>query len=172
MERLKKAAVAAGKTTAFHCWAAVRFENRKRYRAMSEVLWPTVLPDDALLKEYMAHEEKFPFEPRQLGGKLEHELFSSEEGRQLLERELLLAGIRIRSFSQNPGRALRPLGFSAFGLGFGSTIVTYRNCPNNSPLALWWGDPNAGANHPFSKWYPLFPRKTYAPAIDLDGIDL
>jgi hypothetical protein len=34
-------------------------------------------------------------------------------------------------------------------LGFGSTIVTFRNCPNNAPLAFWAGDP----------WYPLFPRK-------------
>jgi hypothetical protein len=35
-------------------------------------------------------------------------------------------------------------------LGFGSLIVTFRNCPNNTPLALWAGDP----------WYPLFPRIT------------
>jgi hypothetical protein len=35
-------------------------------------------------------------------------------------------------------------------LGFGSLIVTYRNCPNNAPLALW-------VDHP---WYPLFPRTT------------
>ena len=35
-------------------------------------------------------------------------------------------------------------------LGFGSLVVTFRNCPNNAPLALWAGDP----------WYPLFPRRT------------
>ena len=40
--------------------------------------------------------------------------FSSEEGRQLLERELLLAGMHIRSLSQNPSPALRPLGLSPF----------------------------------------------------------
>lgn len=27
-------------------------------------------------------------------------------------------------------------------------MVTFRNCPNNCPLAFWVGDP----------WYPLFPR--------------
>lgn len=119
----------------------------------------------------MAKEQKFPFEPRQPGGKLQYNVFSSEEGRQLLERELLLAGMRIRAFCKNPNRALRPLGFSSFALGFGSMIVTFRNCPNNCPLALWWGDPHAGLNHPFSKWYPLFPRKTYATEVDFDVID-
>lgn len=171
MDRLKKAAPAAGKNVAFHCWAAVRFENRKRYRDASEVLWPATLPDDAALQEYMAQEERFPFELRRPGGKLEHNVFSSEEGRQLLERELLLAGMRIRAFCKNPSRTLRPLGFSAFGLGFGSMIVTFRNCPNNCPLALWWGDPDAGPNHPFSKWYPLFQRKTYVAEVDFDVID-
>ena len=172
IESLKKAASVAGKKVVFNCLAAVRFENRKRYRDTSEVLWPTSLPDEAALTAYMAQEEKFPFEPRRLGGQLKQNLFSSEEGRQLLERELLLAGMRIRSFCENPGRALRPLGYSAFGLGFGSMIVTFRNCPNNCPLALWWGDPEAAPSHPFSKWYPLFPRKTYAAEVDFDVIEL
>ena len=79
----------------------------------------------------------------------------------MLERELLLAGMHIRSLSQNPSPALRPLGFGPFGLGFGSTIVTYRNCPNNTPLALWWGDPQAEPAHPFARWYPLVQRRTY-----------
>jgi hypothetical protein len=44
----------------------------------------------------------------------------------------------------------RPLGLVPLQtLGFGSTIVTFRNCPNNCPLVLWAGHP----------WYPLFPRK-------------
>lgn len=171
-DRMKDEARKAGKELDFKFWAALRVENRLKYRDQSEVLWPTVIPDDADLTAYMAEEKKFPFEPRQSGGTLEHPMFTSEEGRQLLERELLLAGMRIRSFSQNPSRALRPLGFSPFGLGFGSMIVTYRNCPNNTPLALWWGDPEAAPGHPFSKWYPLLPRKTYAQEIDFDAIDL
>ncbi|WP_449265039.1 phosphoribosyltransferase-like protein, partial [Escherichia coli] len=45
----------------------------------------------------------------------------------------------------------RPLGHITLDtLGFGSLIVTFRNCPNNAPLALWVGEP----------WYPLFPRTT------------
>lgn len=169
-ERLKDAAVAAGKELSFEFWAAIWLENRLRYQRTSEVLWPAVLPDDPDLKAYMAEETKFPFKPRTPGGKCEHDIFSSEAGRQLLERELLMAGLRIRSFSQNPSRALRPLGFSPFGLGFGSTIVTYRNCPNNAPLALWWGDPEKPKSHPFSMWYPLVPRKTYGAEEDWNGV--
>ncbi len=167
--RLKKEAKQVGKNIVFHCWAAVRFENRKKYRDVSEVLWPAVLPDDAGLKAYMAQEQKFPFIARQAGGKLEHDIFSSEEGRQLLERELLLAGVRIRAGCQDPKRSMRPLGFSPFGLGFGSMIVTFRNCPNNTPLALWWGDPEATSG-PFH-WYPLLPRKTYAQSCDFDVVE-
>jgi hypothetical protein len=165
---LEKVATDKGVELDLHCWAAVRLENRKRYRNASEVLWPVEIPEHPGVQDYMAEEQKFPFEPRQPGGKLKNAIFSSEEGRQLLERELLLAGIRIRSFCQNPSPALRPLGFSLFGLGFGSTMVTFRNCPNNCPLALWWGDPDAPPGHPFRKWRPLLPRKTYASEEDID----
>jgi hypothetical protein len=164
-ERLKKAAISSGKDLKFTFWAALRIENRKKYRAQSEVLWPAFIPDDERLKAYMAEETDYPFEPRVPGGELENKIFSSEEGRQLLERELLLAGVKIRSFSKNPSKILRPLGYSNFGLGFGSMIVTYRNCPNNVPLALWWGEPTAEKSHPLSKWYPLFPRKTYSQVV-------
>jgi hypothetical protein len=158
-KRLNKAIAASGKKIEISYWRAQDVENRKAYKGDSEVLWPTTIPDDPGVKAYGAQPHKFPFEPRKAGGKLGP--FSSEEGRQLLERELLIAGVAIRNFSQNPKDILRPLGFSPFGLGFGSMIVTFRNCPNNCPLALWWGDPDADPGHPFSKWYPLLPRKTY-----------
>jgi hypothetical protein len=161
LERLKKEAAAVGKVVGFDCWRAVIFENRKRYRDTSEVLWPAMLPDDEAVRAYLIKEQKYPFEPRKPGGTLKQPIFSSESGRQLIEREMLLAGAKINSFSREPSPALRPLGFSAFGLGFGTMLVTYRNCPNNCPLALWWGDPLADKSHPFSKWYPLVPRKTY-----------
>ena len=161
-ERLRQVARDAGKRMEVHFWAALRIENRRAYRNASEVLWPVTVPNDAALTAYMAEETRFPFEPRAPGGHFEHGIYSSEEGRQLLERELLLAGMHIRTLSRNPSPALRPLGLSAFGLGFGSTIVTYRNCPNNAPLALWWGDPRADEAHPFARWYPLVQRSTYA----------
>jgi len=170
IERLKKIASDNKKTLEIHSWAAIRIENRKTYRNISEVLWPATLPDNGMLKKYVSEEDRFPFEPRRVGGKLINEIFSSEDGRQLLERELLLAGMKIRGYCQNPNKVIRPLGFSAFGLGFGSMILTFRNCPNNCPLALWWGDPNASPNHPFSKWYPLLPRKTYSEEVDFGEI--
>ncbi len=168
-EGLKKAANEAGKKISFTCWAAIRFENRKKYKNTSEVLWPADLPNDPSLAAYVALEEKWPFEPRAAGGVLENSVFSGEAGRQLIERELLLAGMKIRAGCQEPKKSMRPLGFSGFGLGFGSPIVTYRNCPNNAPLALWWGDPTAtsGAMH----WYPLLPRKTYAQSDVLADFD-
>ncbi|MFO7774044.1 MAG: hypothetical protein R6V59_08975 [Dehalococcoidia bacterium] len=161
LERLKKQAKESGKDIRFDYWRAISYENRKRYCDNSEVLWPAVLPSDESLQSYMAEEQKYPFEPRKAGGTCEHEIFSCEEGRQLLETQLLLAGRKIRSLCENPSPSLRPLGFSPFGLGFGATVVTFRNCPNNCPLALWWGDPEADESSPLSKWYPLLPRKTY-----------
>lgn len=161
-QRLEEEARNADKKLRFRFWTACRVENRLSHRDYSEVLWPVAIPEDAALMEYLAHEERFPFQPRRPGGKLERSIFSSEDGRQLLERELLLAGMRIRSLSQNPSSAMRPLGLSPFGVGFGSMIATYRNCPNNAPLALWWGDPGIHPSHPFSRWYPLMQRRTYA----------
>lgn len=157
MERLREAIVSAGKKIKIRYWRALTIENRRYYKNNSEILWPVAIPDDPDVQEYAARPQKFPFEPRTPGGKLGP--FSSEEGRQLLERELLIAGVKIRSLSQNPKEVLRPLGFSPFGFGFGSMVVTFRNCPNNCPLALWWGDP-AATSGPFH-WYPLLPRKTY-----------
>lgn len=157
-KRLKAVIAASGKKIGIKYWRAVTIENRKYYKNDSELLWPSELPDDAQLEAYLAQPHKFPFEPRKAGGKLGP--FSSEEGRQLLERELLLAGVKIRALSKHPKDIIRPLGFSPFGLGFGSMIVTFRNCPNNCPLALWWGDPEKTSG-PFH-WYPLLPREGYS----------
>ena len=170
-ERLRNVASEAEKDIDLHIWVAIRFENRKFYRRISEVLWPIELPDENEVQNYVQSETKFPFEPRQPGGRLRNDIFSSENGRQRLERELLLAGVRIRSFCADPSPAMRPLGFGPFGLGFGSMIVTFRNCPNNCPLALWWGDPKAPSHHPLSLWYPLLPRKTYSHDPSFDDIN-
>lgn len=157
--RLKEAITSSGKKIDIKYWRSATIENRKYFKRDAEVLWPADLPDDPDLKSYLTLPHKFPFEPRPTGGKLGP--FSSELGRQLLERELLLAGVRIRAACASPKDIMRPLGFSPFGLGFGSMIVTFRNCPNNCPLALWWGDPEADASSTLGQWYPLFQRKTY-----------
>lgn len=161
---LKKHAEALGKSVALTIWRVIELENRKAYRNSAEVLWPISLPDDEAVQNY-ATSQRFRFEARTSGGSLTYPVFSSEDGRQLLEREMLLTGVRIKGLS-NSSDIVRPLGYSRFSLGFGATVVTYRNCPNNCPLAWWWGDPKAHKNHPFSKWYPLLPRKTYRKEDD------
>src|SRR5205823_14973302 len=64
----------------------------------------------------------------------------------------LKAGARIKyELCPNLKENHWPLGYDVFKcVGFGSLLVTYRNCPNNCPLVLWAGDP----------WFPLSPRKT------------
>ncbi len=157
--KLKEVIKKSGKKIKVIYWRALSVENRKKQRNSSGVLWPTAIPDVAEVQAYMDRPSKFPFEPRQAGSAVVAP-FSSEQGRQVLEQEFLIAGVKIRSRTQNLDDVWRPLGYSSFGVGFGSMIATYRNCPNNCPLALWWGKPEdtSGALH----WYPLLPRKTYA----------
>lgn len=169
-KQIEEAIKSSNKNIKIKQWRAIELENRKSHKNDSEVYWPTGIPNYADVQQYVASEERFAFEPRAAGGKTAHSIFSSEEGRQALELHLLSAGVKIRGFCADPKPILRPLGFSQFGLGFGSTIVTFRNCPNNAPLSFWWGDPAANKSHPFSKWYPLFPRKTYSREIDLHAI--
>lgn len=149
----------SGKKIDIKYWRALTVENQKAHKNSSGVLWPTLVPNVAEVQAYMALPSKYPFDPRQPSVKA-IEPFSSEVGRQVLESEFLIAGAKIRAMSENPKQSMRPLGFSPFGVGFGSMIVTYRNCPNNCPLAMWWGDPEAtsGALH----WYPLLQREGYS----------
>lgn len=155
-----------GKKITIRLWRAMVVENRKWHKDRSEVLWPTVAPDVAEVHAYMALDSKFPFEPRQPSA-VAINPFSSEAGRQVLESEFFIAGAKIRALSENNKPSMRPLGFSPFGVGFGSMIATYRNCPNNCPLAMWWGDPQAtsGALH----WYPLLQREGYSSPRNVFG---
>lgn len=84
--------------------------------------------------------------------------FMSEKNRVIYEEEMIKAGIKIINFCQHPHPVMKPLGYGWYGYGAGFTAFTQRNCPNTTPLAFWWGDPNSSSNHPFSKWYPLMQR--------------
>ena len=148
--KIKKARDASGKKIKITPWHAIELENRNKYRDSSDVLWPAAIPDDDAVQAYVADMEHEPHfrTARHVGN---NSIFSSDEGRQLLEQEFLKAGVQIRGMCPNLNVYQRPLGNSVLEtLGFGSLIVTFRNCPNNAPLALWVGDP----------WYPLFPRIT------------
>lgn len=160
-QKLDKVIAQSGKKITITYWRSLSVENQRVNKNISGVLWPTVAPNTAEVRAYMALPSKYPFDPRQPSA-TPIAPFSSEAGRQVLEGEFFIAGAKIRAKSGNPKPSIRPLGFSPFGVGFGSLLATYRNCPNNCPLAMWWGDPNAtsGALH----WYPLLPRETYASA--------
>jgi hypothetical protein len=72
----------------------------------------------------------------------ELKIFSSDEGRELLEQQFLVKGAYIRTVCSMLNEYQRPLGNMVLEtLGFGSTIVTFRNCPNNAPLVFWAGEP-------------------------------
>jgi hypothetical protein len=153
-QKLSEAAKHAGKTITTKMWSIRRIENRKAYKNSSEVLWPAKLPEgndeiDAYVQ--MLKDAGYPPALRVQGGTPKDSVFSGEAGREALESSLLEAGVRVRSMCPNLTDTARPLGYSKLStLGFGATVVTSRNCPNNCPLALWVSEP----------WYPLFRRKT------------
>ena len=128
----------------------IEFETRKNWHDGNGMLLPT----DVLRPDEHNQRNRDQRDSR---------LFSNVEGRQLLEDQFLQAGTEIRKFAENPSPQLKPLGYHQFEPGFGSLLVTYRNCPNNCPLALWYGDPSYPSTHPLGRWYPLLPRKTYTP---------
>jgi hypothetical protein len=148
--KVTAAVKAAGKSVKITWCRAVDLEDRKKYTDSSDVLRPVTIPTDAAVQEYTAA-LKYKPQLRTLGKVGELGIFSSDAGRQLLEQEFLKAGVRIRGMCPHLNQYQRPLGNMVLDtLGFGSLIVTFRNCPNNAPLALWAGDP----------WHPLFPRTT------------
>lgn len=149
-KRIENKIAEVGKEVDVIWWRRIELEDRRAYSYSSDVLRPTLVPDNPEVQEYVAG-LRYPPTLRAAGSVGNQKIFSSEEGRALLEQEFLVAGVRIRSMCPNLGDTQRPLGHMTLeSLGFGSMIVTFRNCPNNAPLALWAGDP----------WYPLFQRAT------------
>lgn len=149
-QRIEQKVAEVGKEIDIDWWRRIKLEDRRAYSYSSDVLRPTLVPDDSEVQEYVAELQYSPT-LRSAGSVGNQKIFSSEEGRALLEQEFLVAGVRIRGMCPNLGDTQRPLGHMTLeSLGFGSMIVTFRNCPNNAPLALWAGDP----------WYPLFRRTT------------
>ncbi|ACC72524.1 hypothetical protein PPMP20_26845 [Paraburkholderia phymatum] len=140
---------ASGKNITIRWYSYVTLEDRRAHTDVSDVLRPVQVAGDQTVANYVQTFAR-PVVWR-LGTSVGvGELFSSGNARSILEQQLLHAGIRIKNMCQFFGKNHRPLGYTNLEtLGFGSTIVTYRNCPNNAPLALWAGAP----------WYPLFPRR-------------
>lgn len=145
---IKKAATAANKSVDVTWWRAITVEDRKYYMSDSDVLRPTAIPAEA--KAYVDGLGAAPI--LRTGSSIGSlKLFSSGEGRHLVEQEFLKAGVDVRRRCPLLPAQMRPLGCTLMRTtGFGSMFVTYRNCANNTPLVLWAGHP----------WYPLFPRRT------------
>ena len=148
--RVREAVRESGKDIGIEWRYRIRLEDRMTYTDSSDVLRPVSIPEDPSVVAY-TNGLRRPLRLREPGQVGPLGLFSSDAGRQLLEQEFLKAGVRIRRMSGHFNEYQRPLGNNMLdSLGFGSLIVTFRNCPNYTPLALWAGDP----------WYPLFPRTT------------
>lgn len=87
----------------------------------------------------------------------ESKLFSSAANREKLEKIFTEVGVEKKLAYEDGSNG--PMGMKSKGReeGFGSPVVTYRNCPNTAPLVLW------GRN---KDWLPLFPRKVKPRGID------
>jgi hypothetical protein len=155
-KRLRRAISETGKRISIEYGPAREIENRRYKRDVSQVLWPMVIPDGCEVSEFMQQLAEDEFYLRRPSANSCWP-FSSEAGRQILESEFFIAGAKILAKCQNKKPSMRPLGYNSRGVGFGSLLVTYRNCPNNCPLALWWGNPEnmTGA----LDWYPLLARR-------------
>jgi hypothetical protein len=137
----------------------ISIENRKYYRRSSDILWPDRVNNAGVIADWLAHRgeslDHFVGRPGKSTGTLP--LFSTHDYRVTLERAFLEKGAFICSLGDANHRLMRPLGYSGFrSVGFGTLFCTYRNCPNNAPLVLWWGDPNG--NRTLRQWYPLVQR--------------
>jgi hypothetical protein len=148
------AAEANKRLVAFGIWRLKTLKNLSNDGAEADILRLRIYPDDAESRAYWEKHGQGKL-PALLRGNTNNQssLYASEEQRNHLEQTLWRVGVSIKEQCGHLKVMHRPLGYtstnSANKLGFGSLTVTYRNCPNNSPLALWVGDP----------WYALLPRR-------------
>ena len=144
----------SGKNIELFFLAQTTLEDRKYYINSSDILRPTSIPHDEHAHAYNAYLQNQGHPPtlRNHHPVEESHVFSSPAGRNVLEQNFLIAGAEIiATICPDLPKTIRPLGSSkSDSLGFGSTIITYRNCPNTCPPALWADSP----------WIPLVPRKT------------
>ena len=140
-----------GKEIQIIYWQLFSIENRKAYSATSDVLWPLNSVSNNTAQEII---DKIDATRR--SGEGSSQIFSSNANRLVLEEQFIIAGQKIISSCYKPN--LQHLGFHQYkGFGFGAMTATYRKCPNNAPLALWWG--KFLERGPLGAWYPLLPRE-------------
>ena len=156
---IQRTAQRNGKSIRITPWRAVGLENRVFKKDQSDVLWPTMIPPSTVVQNYVKQIEntlqankKRNLAWRNVGHVGGKKIFESDSQKVFLENVLLERGCQIRQEQSNLCENARPLGFHNLDcLGFGSMFITYRNCPNNCPLAFWVEQDE----------YPaLLPRKT------------
>lgn len=130
-------------------------ENRSNFGSAVDVCRLRAFPTDAMSQRFLK-DRLDGGQPSLLRGAADNssKLFTDESRRNLVESMFWNAGLKCIELCSLLSSNVRPLGYcSAKGknkLGFGSLYASYRNCPNNAPVALWAGDP----------WIPLLPRRT------------
>ena len=145
----------------YRVWTYKTFNNSKYDKYYYDCMWPKHTLDDnlsAFIEQLNPSDidKKFLFRSKEYISPL----YTGDYSRTIFEQEILKAGTYIHSCCAEPSKSMKPMGYDFFNtLGFGAFFATYKNISNNSPLAFWWGDPHADDSHPFSKWYPLLPRK-------------
>lgn len=136
----------------------VRVENQLRNASRSGVFWPKA--ESVSMPLWASQTQNYLGAYR--NGYEANDIFPDENRRDRFETILTRIGFKILGYSQNPSSVIKPLGFSTFrGVGFGGTIFTFRNCPNNAPLAFWWGTYQETRQPALDCWYPLMRRNGY-----------
>ena len=136
-------------------WSFRQTKNKRTAGSQADVYRLTAFPTDAASQRFAQVYLKGE-EPSLLRGNSPNrsDRFSNEYARSLVEHMLWEAGLQCLEMCPNFPPNARPLGYCSAGgqnkLGFGSLFASYRNCPNNAPIALWAGEP----------WIPLLRRKT------------
>ncbi len=146
----------------FHARPDAKLMNFLAKRNISQSMWPTQkVLSHPLIQEYAQQitrrKNKIHYRQTQKNPSL-----MPEYARHAMEEEFLIAGVQIINRCKSPSRHLKPLGYSPYpGFGFGSILTTYRNCPQNCPLALWWGSQEPNTDNS-AAWYPLMERAQQA----------
>ncbi|CAI1963297.1 Uncharacterised protein [Serratia fonticola] len=141
-----------------------QYENKFIMRNQSDVFWPR---EENIGIPFGVEPSRFVSTAPQgqnpgRTGFVESYVFRNEFDRDRFEKILCEKGFYIISLCADPAVSMKPLGYKTYrGLGFGGSIFTYRNSPNNTPLVFWWGNPEVEDRNPLSRWYPLMMRKTY-----------
>lgn len=164
-DRIKPAAQSRNIKVTYY--RSLLIDNTKSAQSKIEFLWPEEPAGDLCVDPYIINlratcsQNNWPDPFRNPNLPARETLFSSPQNRRVVEQAFLQKGIQLVTNIQKPAPSMRPLGYMKLQtLGFGTFLATYRNIANNCPLVLWWGDPTMPTSHPFSRWYPLLPRKT------------